>query len=86
LTSSLDILRNKGLVVATSYIHLYLVTKEISSERSDELMTIAERLREEGREEVAKNLLKMNLNLKEVEKATGLSKEKILEIKKKSVN
>jgi len=66
------------------------VTKEISSERSEELMTIAERLREEGKEkgkeEVAKNLLKMNLNLKEIEKATGLSKEKILEIKKKVIN
>jgi predicted transposase/invertase (TIGR01784 family) len=70
------------------------VTKEISSERSEELMTIAERLKEEGRqegkeegkEEVAKNLLKMNLDLKEIEKATGLSKEKILEIKKKVVN
>jgi predicted transposase/invertase (TIGR01784 family) len=57
-------------------------------------MTIAERLREEGRqegkekgkEEVAKNLLKMNLDLKEIEKATGLSKEKILDIKKKVVN
>ncbi|SKA03827.1 conserved hypothetical protein (putative transposase or invertase) [Selenihalanaerobacter shriftii] len=70
------------------------VTKEISSERSEELMTIAERLREEGKregkkegkEEVAKKLLEMNFNLKEVEKATGLSKEKILEIKNKTVN
>ncbi|SDC39700.1 MULTISPECIES: Rpn family recombination-promoting nuclease/putative transposase [unclassified Candidatus Frackibacter] len=61
-------------------------TKEISSERSEELMTIAEKLREEVREDVAKNLLKMNLNIEEIEEATGLSKEKILELKRRIAN
>ncbi|WP_052326462.1 hypothetical protein [Halobacteroides halobius] len=68
------------------------VAKEISTERSEKIMTIAEKLREEGKKEgkregkleTAKNLLEMNMDIKQIAKATQLSEEKIKEIKEKT--
>jgi len=68
--------------------HIYNVIKKISPERSDDIMTIAEQLiqegmekgREEGKLEVAKNALKEGAEIDLIAKLTGLSKKEIEKI------
>ncbi len=61
------------------------VAEEISSERSGEIMTIAERLKKEGMEkgkkEMVNNLLKLGVEVDKIIEASGLSKEEIDKIK-----
>ena len=60
------------------------IVKKVSEERSEEVMTIAEELKKEGREEVAKNLLKMGMDIHQISEATELNEEQIKELKRKS--
>ncbi|GAB6100636.1 hypothetical protein JCM16358_25150 [Halanaerocella petrolearia] len=72
------------------------VAKEISTERSEKIMTIAEKLREEGKKEgkkegkregkreMAKNLLNVGVEIDKIVEASGLSEKEIKEIKKKT--
>ncbi|SHH35625.1 conserved hypothetical protein (putative transposase or invertase), partial [Thermosyntropha lipolytica DSM 11003] len=61
--------------------------RELRLERREDIMTLAERLRregrEKGREEAAINALKEGLDVKLIAKFTGLSVERIEELKKK---
>ncbi|MCB8815264.1 Rpn family recombination-promoting nuclease/putative transposase [Desulfosporosinus shakirovi] len=71
---------------------VYELAKEISLERSEVFMTIAERLITEGMEkgiekgmekgklEVAENLLRLGMGVDMIMKATGLSEEEIRKI------
>ncbi len=60
---------------------LVKIAKEISSERGEEIMTIAEKLRMEGKKEgkmeIARNMLKTGMNIEQVIKLTNLEKEKV---------
>ena len=60
------------------------MVKNISTERGEEVMTIADQLREEVEVEIAEKLIKKGMEVKEIEDVTKLSKEKIREIKKRS--
>ena len=72
--------------------HIYNVIKKISPERSDDIMTIAEQLiqegikkgiekgREEGKLEVVRNALKEGAEIDLIAKLTGLSKKEIEKI------
>ncbi|MFW6311140.1 MAG: Rpn family recombination-promoting nuclease/putative transposase [Nanoarchaeota archaeon] len=59
-------------------------------ERSEEIMTVAEKLREEGKEEgrkeekrlIAKRMLDLNEEIEKIKKVTGLSEEDIEKLKK----
>ena len=73
---------------------IYKVVKEISVERSQVVMTIAEKLiqegmekgRLEGKKEVAKNLFTFGLSTEEIAKAVGLSVEEVRQIKGENIN
>ena len=73
---------------------IYKVVKEISVERSQVVMTIAEKLiqegmekgRLEGKKEVAKNLFTFGLSTEEIAKAVGLSVEEVRQIRGENIN
>ena len=68
---------------------LVKIARGISAERGEAIMTIAEKLRMEGRVEgrikgrmeekiaIAKNMLKMGMDIEQVMKATKVKKEKL---------
>lgn len=67
------------------------IVNRVSKERSEQVMSIAEKLREEEREkarkeklEIAKNLLDMGMNIHQISEATELNEEQIKELKRKS--
>jgi predicted transposase/invertase (TIGR01784 family) len=64
------------------------IVKSISTERGEEVMTIAEQLKKEGEEEtkleIARRMLKKGMDVEDIKDITKLSKEEIKEIKGKA--
>ncbi|MCG8515809.1 MAG: Rpn family recombination-promoting nuclease/putative transposase [Halanaerobiales bacterium] len=58
------------------------IASRVSSERGEAIMTIAEKLRMEGRIETAKNLIKMGMEIDKIAKATEIDEEKLKLLKK----
>ncbi len=77
-----------------SITDVYEVVKNISLERSEEIMTIAEQLIKEGMEKgrleekknVARKLLSVGLTIEQIVEATDLSIEEIMELKENTDN
>ncbi|GAB6100182.1 hypothetical protein JCM16358_20610 [Halanaerocella petrolearia] len=60
------------------------VAKEISTERSEKIITIVEKLKEEGKRDMVKNLLDVGVKIDKIVKASGLSEKEVKKIKKKT--
>ena len=58
------------------------IASRVSSERGEAIMTIAEKLRMEGRIETAKNLIKMGMEIDKIAKATEIDEDKLKLLKK----
>lgn len=81
-----------------SITDVYEVVKNISLERSEDIMTIAEQLIKEGMEKgmekgrleekknVARKLLSVGLTIEQIVEATDLSIEEIMELKENTDN
>jgi len=67
-----------------SYLDMHEAVKNVSPKGGELLMTIAEKLRNEGREEVALQMLLENEPVERIVRYTGLSKDRIEELRRQS--